>query len=108
MIAAGEPIGQHDNYKFDALAYALQEKDYPAARRLLRLGARPDATVGEGGMPVALLPVMTRDLEGIRLLQQAGVDYSKLRYQGITAIDHAKRIGDRKMLEALDPKVSAL
>jgi len=108
LLAAGESIGQRDNFKLDALAYVLQYKDLSAARRLLRLGARPDATVGDGDMPVALLPVISRDMEGIHLMQQFGVDYSKLRYQGATAIDHAKRIGDHQLADVLDPKARML
>jgi tetratricopeptide (TPR) repeat protein len=108
LIAAGESIGQQDNQKLNALAYALQERDLATARRLLRLGARPDAPIGETSMPVALLPVIAADTAGIRLMQQFGVDYSKLRYEGATAIDHAKRTGDRRLLEALDPTVRGL
>jgi Tfp pilus assembly protein PilF len=108
LIAAGESIGQQDNQKLNALAYALQDRDLAAARRLLRLGARPDALVGDADMPVALLPVIAADTAGIRLMRQFGVDYSKLRYEGATAIDHARRIGDRQLLEALDPTVRGL
>jgi tetratricopeptide (TPR) repeat protein len=108
LIAAGEPIDQQDNDGMTALAYALQDKDFAAARRLLALGARPDATIGPLGMPVALLPVMAGSVDGVRLLKQAGVDYSKLRYRGATAADVAKASGDRELLEALTEGGSAL
>lgn len=36
------------------------------------------------------------------------VRYSKVRYQGSTAIDYAKRNGDRRLLEALDPRARSL
>src|SRR5688500_12191903 len=102
LIDDGESIGQRDNHKLDALAHALKARDHAAARRLLRLGARPEALVGDHEMPVALLPVVTSDFDGIRLMQQFGVDYAKLRFRGLTAIDHARRIGDQRLLEALD------
>jgi len=108
LIASGESIDQRDNDRFNALSYALQNRNYPSARRLLQMGARPDALVSDGDVPVALMPVMSRDIEGIRVMRQAGVDYSKLRYQGSTAIDEAKRTGDRRLLEALDPKAQSL
>jgi tetratricopeptide (TPR) repeat protein len=108
LIASGESIEQHDNYKLNALAYALQNRDYAAARRLIRLGARTDAKVSEGEMPVALIPVMSGDIEGIRVMQKSGVDYSKVRYQGTTAIDQAKRSGDRQLLDTLNPKGQVL
>ena len=106
--ATGEAIDQLDNRKFNALAYALERRDLEAARRLLRLGARPDTLVGEADMPVALLPVISADLDAVRLMRQFRVDYSKLRFQGSTAIDHAKRIGDRRLLEALGRETGAL
>jgi hypothetical protein len=39
LIASGEPIDQQDNERLTALAYALQNRDLAAARRLLMLGA---------------------------------------------------------------------
>jgi tetratricopeptide (TPR) repeat protein len=108
LKAAGESLDLRDNYRFTALAYALQEQDLDTARRLLRLGARPDAAIGPDDMPVALLPVISGDIAAIRLMQQFRVDYAKLRHQGATAVDHAKRIGDRRLLEALTPQSGAL
>ncbi|MFL6664407.1 MAG: tetratricopeptide repeat protein [Rhizobacter sp.] len=102
LIASGEAIDQLDNERFPALAYALRSRDHAAARRLLALGAATDALVGAEQMPVALLPVVMADVDGIRLMRKAGVDYTKLRYQGSTALDHARAIGDRRLLEALD------
>jgi hypothetical protein len=102
----GEAIDQLDNRGFNALAYALERNDWPAARRLLKLGARTDTPVGNEKIPVALLPVITSNVDGVRVMQQFGVDYSKLRFRGMTAIDHAKRVGDRRLLEALDRQAS--
>jgi ankyrin repeat protein len=107
-MAAGEAIDQKDNSKLNALAYALQNKDYAAARRLLQLGARTDTLITEGEFPVALLPVISEDIGGVGVMQKFGVDYSKLRYQGTTALDYAKRAGNRKLQEALDPKAHLL
>lgn len=108
LVAAGEPVDQHDNEKFNALAYAFQRSDLAAARRLLKLGARADALVGDADMPVSLLPVFLSDTDGIHLMQEFGVDYTKVRYQGGTAIDMAKRTGGRKLLRALNPKAGVL
>ncbi|MGZ5786070.1 MAG: hypothetical protein ACXWJM_09130 [Ramlibacter sp.] len=108
LIAAGERVDQLDNERVTALAYALRADDLPAARRLLRLGARPDALVGLEQMPLALMPVLTGNLDSIRLMQRSGVDYSKLRYRGMTALDHARSIHDSRLLQALDPRAGAL
>jgi tetratricopeptide (TPR) repeat protein len=104
LVAAGDKVDQVDNLHFTALGYALQEKNLPAARRLLRIGARPAAGVGPDEMPAALIPVVARDFEGIKLMQRAGVDYSKIRYRGLTALDHARSMQDRQLLDALEAK----
>lgn len=104
LVAAGEKVGVQDRRQMDALAYALRNGDKAVARRLLRLGAQPTAEVGPERMPAALIPVLTRDLDAIRLMQRAGVDYTRLRFQGSTAIDHARGQGDTKLLQVLDPK----
>jgi hypothetical protein len=46
MLVAGESIDQRDNDKLNALALALRHNDLGAARRLIRLGAHPQAPVG--------------------------------------------------------------
>ena len=101
LIAAGERIDQKDNRNQTALAYALQNGDLGAARRLLTLHARPDAPVGYEDVPLALVPVMQGNIEAIRLMREFGVNYSKLRYRGATAMDFAKQSGNHALLDAL-------
>jgi len=108
LVAGGEKIDQQDNDKLTALAYALQNQDVGAVRRLLALGARPDTPVGGAGIPVALLPVLSADIDGVRLMRQSGVDYSKLRYRGATALEIAKRLGNSALLNALGAKETDL
>jgi tetratricopeptide (TPR) repeat protein len=108
LMAIGESIDQVDNRRFNALALALEDSDLAAARRLLRLGAKTLAPVGPMEMPVALLPVVKEDLDAIRLMQQHGVDYSRLRYQGMTALDHARRVGNKKLIDVLDRQARSL
>ncbi|HSH89433.1 MAG TPA: hypothetical protein VK996_05585 [Ramlibacter sp.] len=108
LVATGDRIDAQDNYKLTALAYALRNKDLETARRLVRLGAKTDALVGDEQMPVALIPVAVRDLDGVRLMQRYGIDYAKLRYQGLTAIDHAKQSGDKVLQRALEPKAGSI
>jgi tetratricopeptide (TPR) repeat protein len=108
LVATGEAIDQKDNEQMTALAHALDEKDYPAAERLLALGAHPDTPVSYALIPVALLPVMNDDVDGIRALQRAGVDYSKLSFRGVTALDYAKQTGNDELLEVLTRKAHTL
>jgi hypothetical protein len=101
LIASGEPIGQRDNAQSNAPSYALHARNHMAARRLLRLGARPDAAVGFDEMPAALIPVLARDLQGVKLLRRSGVDYSKRKFRVITTLDYAQQSGDRELIDAL-------
>lgn len=101
LVAAGESVDQKDNSHLTALAHALQNGDQIATKHLLRLGARKDILVGEGDVPIALVPVMAGNFEGIQLLRQSGVDYSKIRYRGLTAFDFAKQTGNRQLQEVL-------
>ncbi|HEV8688848.1 MAG TPA: hypothetical protein VGQ91_01020 [Ideonella sp.] len=101
LTAAGESIDQRDNRRWTALAHALERRDLNAARRLLKLGASPTAPIGPDDMPVAILAVIAEDLAQVKLMQQAGVDYTRLRYRGMTALDHARSTGNRRLLEAL-------
>lgn len=101
LVASGEPIDQKDNYDLDALAYALQNRDRKATTQLMALGARAKTPVGEMAIPVAFLPVLSGDVDGVRLLRKLGVDYSKLKYRGATAIDFARQQGNQALISAL-------
>jgi hypothetical protein len=108
LLAAGEKIDQRDNDKLTALAHAIQKDDLQAMRRLLKLGARPDAAVGHDDLPVALMPVMAGNIEMIKLMQQFGADYGKISYQGATAFDFAEQVGDPELSAVLSSKPHTL
>jgi len=57
--------------------------------------------VGEQAVPVALIPVFNNDLEGVRLLRKLGVNYSVVNFQGVSAMNYARKIGNKKMLNVL-------
>jgi len=101
LKAIGESVDQRDNEGMTALAYALKSHAYESVVRLIRLGAKPDALIGPQAFPVAFIPIFSKDYEGIRTLKKMGVDYSKLRFQGTTAGDISKKIGDPKLVELL-------
>lgn len=107
LVHMNESVDARDNDGLTALARALASHELPTARRLVGLGAKPDAEIGAERMPVAFLPVVSQDEDGVRLMQHAGVDYAKLRFKGATAIDVAPRIGNPGLLKLLDPKASA-
>jgi tetratricopeptide (TPR) repeat protein len=101
LLASGEKIDERGGDNMTALAYALRNRDFSAARRLLALGASAQTPVGPLGAPVALIPVMQGDVDEIRLMQRSGVDYSKLRFRGATALDFARQSGNKQLLDAL-------
>jgi tetratricopeptide (TPR) repeat protein len=103
LVASGENIENKDNDQLNALAHAVQNDDVATARRLLRLGASPATPVGYGEVPVALMPVMSGNLELVKLMRQFGADYAKILYQGATAFDFAKQSGDPELLQAIEP-----
>jgi tetratricopeptide (TPR) repeat protein len=107
LVAAGDNINAQDAESMDALTYALRSRDYATASRLLRLGARTDSLVGTDRIPVSLVPVLMQDVEGVLVLRRAGVDYSRMQFQGVTPADYARRVGNAPLLRALDPKADA-
>jgi len=104
LVAAGERSDPLDNRQLSALAYAMTKRDHVTATRLLKLGARPVTPIDTVGMPAALIPVVSGDYEGIRLMRKFGVDYETLRFNGTSAVDMARRSGDRRLLDALSPR----
>lgn len=101
LLASGVAIDQKDAQHNTALTYALDTGRVEAARRLLALGARTTALVGPEDLPVALVPVFNRDAQGILLMRRSGVDYAVLRYRGLTAVEHARKIHDARLLDML-------
>jgi tetratricopeptide (TPR) repeat protein len=103
LVSSGESIDTKDNQNLNALAHAVQNEEVVTARRLLRMGASPLTPVGYNDVPVALLPVMSGNLELVKLMREFGADYSKIAYEGATAFDFAKQAGDPDLQQALEP-----
>jgi tetratricopeptide (TPR) repeat protein len=101
LIKRGEAVDQVDNQGVNALARAVDHGDGETVMRLLQVGASPQARVGAAAVPVALLPVLAGNVDMIRLFRRAGVDYAKVQFQGGTAIEIARKTGDRRIIDAL-------
>lgn len=104
LVAAGESLMLQDSANLDALSHALRFGDAAAAGRLLRLGANPLAEIGPEKMPAALIPLLNRDVDGVRLLRRSGVDYGKLRFHGVSGVEIARQQGDAQILQLIDAK----
>ncbi|WP_374602497.1 tetratricopeptide repeat protein [Niveibacterium sp.] len=108
LIKNGEPVDLVDNERLSALAYALNASEHEVVRRLLRLGAKATLTAGDNAFPIALLPVLKGDVEGVRILLKAGVDYSQLHFQGMNGVEYARRSGNAGIAELMSSKAMAL
>lgn len=101
LMANGLNIDQINNRQLTALALALREGEHGVAKRLILLGARLSISTSEGDFPLGFIPLMNRDVEGVKLMRAHGVDYTKLKWRGQTATEVAKGIGDLNLLNAL-------
>ena len=101
LAKSGENVDQKDNNGMTALAYAVERRDYETASRLVKVGASLLVTIREQAVPVALVPVFNNDLQGIRLMKRLGVNYSSIHFQGMTAMNYARKMGNKKMLDVL-------
>ena len=54
------------------------------------------------------MPVLEGNIEGIRMMQHFGADYSTLNHRGSTAFDIARQSGNKAMIEALGRKQTSL
>lgn len=102
LVKNGSSIGMQDGNKMNALAYALSYDDLPVAQRLIRAGAKPMDPVGDEAMPAALIPLVRQSLAGVALMQRHGVNYARLRYQGMTGLEIARRMGNPQLVKALE------
>lgn len=108
LIARGEAIDQRDGRRLTALARAVEARDYAAAARLVRLGARMDLPVGFNDLPVALIPVIAEDIDGIKQMKKLGVNYATLKVRGVSVLDEIKRSGNRRLIDALGAGASRI
>lgn len=104
LLATGENVDSEGSDQFTALGWTLRNRNVAAARRLIRLGAKPMAPQGPERVPAALIPVFQQDEPGIRLMQASGVDYSTMRYGDRSLLDAIRQSGDKKLLELLQGK----
>jgi hypothetical protein len=72
--------------------------DNTAARQLVSFGAKFDDLVGEEQYPVAIIAFLNQDVEAIAIMQQNGVNFAKLKFKGISAVEYAKKLNNKEIL----------
>lgn len=84
---------------------AVAQGDADAVRAALASGTSPDASDSDGRPPLVVAVVQgdggPRYQAVVRLLIDAGADPARTDRQGLSAIDHARRLGQSAVLQAL-------
>lgn len=99
LLANGASLRSQYNRKLNALAYALMANDMLAASRLANFGANFDDMVGEEKYPVAMIAFLNQNVEAIALMQKSGINFSKLKFNGVSAIQYAKNLNNKAILD---------
>lgn len=94
-------IDSVDGQGYTALAYALENSDLKAAQRLVALGASLSREIGDNKYPLALIPVFLGSVEGVRFVIEQGVDYGRIEYRGVSALDYARQANNPAIIELL-------
>lgn len=93
----GVAIDGRDSDELNALAYAFMAADADAAAALAKLGAKFGTEVGRDRCPVAFIPFLQRDVKSIAMMRERGVDFTTIRYRGVSATDFARNSGDPEL-----------
>jgi hypothetical protein len=104
LIENGSSLSEQDNEKLSALAYALIENDIDAAKRLIGFGAKFDELVGHDQYPVAIIAFYNQNVKAIALMQETGVDFINIKFNGMNAVEYAKRLNNKAILEIVVKK----
>ena len=84
----------------DALFSAIRSKDLVALQQALANGADKNAKLS--GTPALTLCVQTGQIEMVKLLAALGADVNALDAQGISALAHARRLGQAQISVVLE------
>lgn len=104
LIENGSSLSEQDNEKLSALAYALIENDIDAARRLIGFGAKFDELVGHDQYPVAIIAFYNQNAKAIALMQETGVNFINIKFNGMNAVEYAKRLNNKAILDIVVKK----
>jgi len=95
-------LNSEDNEKYNALAYAVYADDTEAAQRLAKSGARFEDFVSQQKFPIGLVAFQKESVKMIKVMKSNGVNFSTLRYRGMSASDYAHKIGNKEIIDIVD------
>jgi Fe2+ transport system protein FeoA len=97
----GVSIDVTDNDGFTALAYAVRGKDPEAVKRLIAMGANPNATIKKKKIPLLAVAVIIESKELVGYLIASGADVNAQVSEGVSLLDFANGMGYTDVAEVL-------
>jgi len=104
LVEYGVDIAQTDRDGVCALDMAIKFKREDIVEFCIQSGIDPNSTKRKSGMLPILLASCFRDPSMVDILLQNGVDINATDGRGMSAMDYAKKLGQKKMLEYLESK----
>lgn len=91
---------QLNNIGWSPIHYAAIKGNTKIVKYLLDHGAWPNSPAPDGSNPL-MMSVSARNVEAVEALVKAGADPRAVNFDGISALDIAKKMNHRKILELL-------
>jgi ankyrin repeat protein len=104
LVEYGVDITQTDRDGICALDMAIKFKREDLVEYCIAKGIDPNTTKRKSGMLPILLAACFRDTSMVEILLKNGVDINATDGRGMSAMDYAKKLGQKKMLEYLESK----
>jgi len=104
LVEYGVDITQTDRDGICALDMAIKFKREDIVEYCIEKGIDPNTTKRKSGMLPILLASCFRDTSMVDILLKNGVDINATDGRGMSAMDYAKKLGQKKMLEYLESK----
>lgn len=101
LIKSHLEIDMRDNENLTALSYALAHNNTDVAERLIDIGANAFAAVGHEEYPIAMVPIIYQHPEGVILMQEKGVNFQSIKFQGKPLVDFAEKTDNRELIKAV-------
>lgn len=102
LLKNGTSLKTEDNQKYNALAYALYADNSEAVERLVKYGAKFEDPITQYQFPVGLVAFERENLRAIKLMKNKGVNFSALKFNGMSAIDYARKLNNKDIIDVVE------
>lgn len=100
LVDGGTPLDVKDREGRTALALALFAQDSINANQLIQLGASVNILLGEEKFPISFIPLIYGDEKSIALMTTNGIDYRKVKFNGVDGIGFSQYYRNSQSLES--------